>query len=108
MATSAFSTTPLRVPQAPATRENSARQSLRLSQLQAVPPVAVPPAVVYSPGTAAGYSTQADVGEDEPAVSDLVSSKDNLLIRCKESIEELHAEIDQQKYSRFGHNRNRV
>ncbi len=32
-------------------------------------------------------------------MSEIVTSKDNLLIRCRETIQELHVEIDKEKYS---------
>lgn len=63
--------------------------SLRLSQLRNTPKQTI----FASP-------TMSNIEAAEPGTlfSELVTSKDNLLLRCKDAIQELHTELDLQKY----------
>ena len=67
---------------------NQYSASLRMSQLQA----AANNAALYpSP-------TMEDIGADVGPINEIVAAKDSLLMRCKETIQELHSEIDNEKY----------
>jgi len=67
--------------------------SLRISQLTTNPAtLAQLPSMAASP-----TMENIEAAENFGMVTDLVASKDNLLIRCKDTIEELHKEVDKEK-----------